>query len=498
MHDPNYLISLRENLNNEWGDPVYSDDVRNDSPVDLVDPKDDTLLAEMCRQIAKTIQFPLSTVYAHALGCIAAAMNRSFYVSLRGSENPVNLYIVSSQPPSTGKSGVNGFLSDPIERAYNDYNKSKAPERAKLAKGIIALKKEVAQDEKTGNDQEVFDKCQTLEEMQSKLDKLPVYQPFFTNATPEALEQNAFKQLGVFNIVSDEAGSILSTLGITYGDSSKPANADMVLQGWDKNRLATIRVSREASTGRPRGVFAVLAQDETIESILAQGERGVGIAERFLICKEKNLLGSRNHLEDHFVDTRLTARYATLVNRLVYTDETTLKFNKSAELFIREEKQKIEPELGDFGKYGNNVMRGVLGKMDKQVYKIASILHASENFQDSVSNMTINLKTAKKAFAIYMKLTKVYIDTSDEKGFNGIESQIKSMTDYLQSFSETKRTLKIKFRRLMDNTKNTPAWKGQPKSTAHFRANIMPVLVKRNICKYANGSDTEILINPKL
>ena len=75
-------------------------------PVNLIKDDDHSLLAEYCRSIAKTIQFPLSTVYAHALGCIAAAMNKSFFVEIRGNKNPVNLYVVSSQPPSTGKSGV--------------------------------------------------------------------------------------------------------------------------------------------------------------------------------------------------------------------------------------------------------------------------------------------------------------------------------------------------------------------------------------------------------
>ena len=491
------MISMTETMVDGWGDPIFKEDVQKDHSVDLVDSNDNTMLADFCRQISRTIQFPLSTVYAHALGCIASAMNKSFYVNFKRSRNCVNLYIVSSQPPSTGKSGVNSYLSDPVERAYFDYNKFKLPERTKLIKKISNIKKEISSAEKSGHDDELFDMLITLKELEDKLDLIPIYQPFFTNATPEALEQNAFKQLGVFNIVSDEAGAILSTLGITYGDSSKPANADMVLQGWDQNRMSTIRVSRDASNGRPRGVFAVLAQDETIESILAQGDRGVGIAERFLICREANLLGTRNHMVDHFIDEEVIAKYSLLVNRLVFASETTLKFNKASEKFIQERKQEIEPELGDFGKYGSTVMRGVMGKMDKQVCKIASILHAAENFQDNLSNTTISLSVTKKAYNVYMKLTNVYINTSDEKGFNGIESQIESIVSYLQGYSEKKGRLKIRVRNLLSNTKNTSAWRGQPKQTAHFRANIMPILHKRNICKYAEDV-SEILINPKL
>ena len=96
-------------------------EVNNNDPT--IKDNDNTLLADYCRSIARAVQFPLSTVYAHALGCIAAAMNKSFFVELKGSKNPVNLYIVSSQSPSTGKSGINNYLSDSLVMAYDKLNK---------------------------------------------------------------------------------------------------------------------------------------------------------------------------------------------------------------------------------------------------------------------------------------------------------------------------------------------------------------------------------------
>lgn len=496
-----YMQELSEANDNvtTWEEPIFNEESHSIEPVNLIEKDSDDLLSQLCKQISDVVQFPLSTVYAHCLGCVASAMNRSFYVDIRGSLNPVNLYMVGSQPPSTGKSGVNGFLSDPIELAYLQLNKNNAPKRAKLNKKIKKIVKEIAEDEKSGsvNEDETIDKLKTLAGYNEELEKIPEFRPFFTNATPEALESHAMKQQGVFNIVSDESGSILSSLGITYGDSSKLSNADMVLQGWDKNRLSTIRVSRDPSFGRPRGVFAVLAQDETIESILAQGERGVGIAERFLICREKHLLGSRDHMKDFIIDDSLLARYALLVNHLVLCDGKTIFFNAEAELFVRTQKQIIEPDLGDHGKYGNNVMRGVLGKMDKQVYKIASILHASDCFENGITNHKVTLETAKKAFNIYMELTKVYINTSDEKGFNGLKAQVESVIQYLQRHI-IKGALKIKTRTLLSNIKNSPSWKGQPKQTSHFAANIMPLLHKQNICRYTELGTADIIINPSI
>ena len=262
------------------------------------------------------------------------------------------------------------------------------------------------------------------------------------------------------------------------------------------NRLATIRVGREASNGRPRGVFAVLAQDETIDTILSQGERGVGIAERFLLCRETSLLGSRDHTKKGYVDDELLARYAELVNRLVLSDGVVIEASEEAQNFINEQRNIIEPDMGDFGKYSSVVLRGVLGKVDKQTYKIASILHASDNWQKGIGKRIISLATMKKAFNIFMELTQVYIRTSDEKGFGGVESQVDALVDYLQK-QATKGRYRIKVRTLLDNTKKTGAWKGQPKQTAHFRGEIMPILAKRNICRYGEEI-SDLLINPKI
>ena len=477
----------------EYPNPELPEDDEIFIPVNLIKDDDNTLLAEYCRSIAKTIQFPLSTVYAHALGCIASAMNKSFYVELRGNKNPVNLYVVSSQPPSTGKSGVNDFLSDSISMAYDKLNKNNGPKRAKLIEGKKALT-ELCKKEKDVDT--LVDMGIEIEKLDMELEQNPKYEPIFTNATPEALEQHAFKQRGIFNIVSDEAGSLLTSLGITYGDGNTPSNADIVLQGWDMNRLTNIRVSRDISKGRARGCFAVLAQDETINAILMQGDRGVGISERFLICREKDLLGSRNHMIDNRVNPKLMNQYSNLVHYLVLSDEVTLSLSDDAELFIRERKQDLEPHMGELGKYSNNVMRGVIGKMDKQVCKIASVLHGAENFGSGVSGTTINKKTVEKAYYIYTELTKVYMQTADAKGFHGLNSQVMAIVKYLQSYCE-KNVYAIKLRALLDNTKKTQSWKNQEKSTTHFRANIMPLLTKSKICWYSDDANV-IYINPKI
>ena len=149
------------------------------------------------------------------------------------------------------------------------------------------------------------------------------------------------------------------------------------------------------------------------------------------------------------------------------------------------------------GRYSSNVLRGVIGKMDKQVYKLAAILHAAENYGDGVKSRTISKETAIKAHTIYMKLTQIYMDTSDEKGFFGIKSQTNAVVKYLQSYTNGGR-LNIKVRTLVDNVKKTRPWKDQKNRTVHFKAMILPELFRRKICDYSDDEAKVLMINPKI
>ena len=104
--------------------------------IKVVDKSRKDILTNAAIGIAKQVQFPINTAFMHGMGIIATAMTKSFSYEYYGNECPVNLYVVTSQPPSTGKSGVNNFFVSPVRIAFVDYNKSQQIKRNKIESKI--------------------------------------------------------------------------------------------------------------------------------------------------------------------------------------------------------------------------------------------------------------------------------------------------------------------------------------------------------------------------
>ena len=69
-------------------------------------------------------------------------------------------------------------------------------------------------------------------------------------------------------------------------------------------------------SGRVTGNICVIAQDESIRTILAAGESGRGISERFLMVRESTFLGKRTFGARKRVDPLLMAQYARMIQNI--------------------------------------------------------------------------------------------------------------------------------------------------------------------------------------
>lgn len=476
------------NSMHQWPDPVLPDTDDNYKPIDVIDFKRTDMLTEFSQQICKQVQFPCNTVFMHAIGVIASAMTKSFSYEYYGATAPVNLYVITSQPPSSGKSGVNKFLSDPVRIAYADYNKNQKMKRARLESKIKDLKKLLKD---SSNDNEIDALSNDLAAAMEDLDETPVYKYAVSNTTPEALEKICFEQRGVWNVISDEAGSINTLIGGAYSD--RIVNADIVLQSWDGDWMSSARVSRDAGEGFVKGSIAVIAQDETIDTILEAGTRGNGISERFLLYREKNMLGDRDHNSFTPVEGSLKAKYAQLINMLVNADDTLFKFSNESMNIIRQRKADIEPHLKDGEKYSNNMLRGAIGKMDKQVMKISCILHVIETWGRSTPT-TIEAATVEWAIQIHTNLMEMYIHAADSQGFIGDKSEINEMVKQFRKYLEKKKA-QVTAVELRDAVKHRPVFKGRPKLTTYLKDQVIPMCQELHLCSLV---DNTVYINPKL
>jgi len=481
-----------------WGIPIDLNVVQNSisTPV-LINDVDKDLLSTLSRSIAESIQFPLNTCYFHGLGCVASAMTKAFKYEYRENKSaPVNLYCVSAQPPSTGKSGVNDYLSDPIVKAFKEINEENSTERKMLQREIknITKKLEGTKELKDTEEMELFDR---LERANESLDAIPLWAPIVTDLTIEAAEELAGQQGGMFNIVSAEAEAISVILGAVYGDESggKKANYGLLLKAWDGEYSHSVRITRSGYNGYVRASISVIAQNESVESILAAAASGRGLAERFLLLVEDSLLGTRDHHSQKKVSYSLVKKYEQLIANIIKEDEVVLKFSESSKRELAKWRQKIEPELRDGGRYSHNLLTGFIGKADKQIMKIASVLHCVDHWQNQASR-TSEVKDAYifRAIYIFEQLAQTYISAADSMGYVGEKSELLKIAEHLQKLSDKGKN-KVSFSQLYNSLKNIKPFKGSRNLAKKIREELVPKLEDYNYCVSDSKS---VYINPRL
>lgn len=473
-----------------WLDPILteSDEPSLESSARLVQHKN--LLSELSWSISKSIQFPVNTIFAHGLGVVASAMSKSFKFKYGYKEKPVNLYVVTAQPPSTGKSGVNEILSDPVRYAFDAINKTAQANRKKVKIRISAIKQEMKSAKVKEQKYALSDE---LSELYEQHDKNIVYTYSATDPTPEGLSTLAVQQGGLFNIISAEADAINVILGNVYSD--KKANHGMFLSGWDAERVTIVRSATKTLDFDAIGNIAVIAQDESIRAILTAGESGRGISERFLMLREKSFLGKRDHDLDIPINSALLRRYSDLIFNIVREEGVTLTFCQQSKQIINNYRKVLEPDMADNGRYSNNMMRGFVGKADKQIMKIASILHAIENWQNGGTRSTeIQSSTTDVALSIFKDIVNAYVCAADDLGFTGVESEYKKVESKLQDYA-SKGKLVVSVAQLRSSLKNVKPFANTNNLTAKLKEVLLPFLEESHICMTHNG---KVYINPKL
>lgn len=486
--------------NNTWPEPNLdheNDEYTNNGGLLHEPDLYQDVLTQFVSSLCKSAQFAEDTAYLHGLACVASAMGHNFKYNYYGTSKPVNLYAITSQPPSSGKSMINSYLSGPIREAFDRKREENAKKRLPIEMKLKELEKQLSSST-TANETEGI--LIDIDKLNKELSSLPLVSHSVTNATPEGLESFAKKQNGFFSVVSDESNGINTLMGRAYGDGSSLSNVDILLQGWDGDYMSVERVGRQGYSGMVSGSIAVIAQDETINTILQAGLRGNGISERFLLLKEETKLGRRRFSNYTPVDKELVAAYNRLIENIVTSKNTELSINDKAMDLMIMAKELNEPGLADNGKFSHPMLRGAFGKMDKQLMKIASILHVIDNWcTDGHRNETINAETMERAIVLFNGLSQTYIHAIDDQGFVGNKTTLSIIEQFFRKKIEKKPTLKfngaLTFREFQQSMKGHASFKGVPKLAQHLKDEVLPECEKNGLCVF---HDKKIYINPKL
>lgn len=459
------------------------------------------IVGKFARNVARSVQFPESSAYVHFLGCISAAMLGRFTVEYHGTDQPTALYVVTSQPPSTGKSAINSYSIAPIVSEVDRLNELRKKERKRIMAKLSALKTELKGEKSKTELAQLYEEQEDLEE---KLEKMGDITFPVSDTTPEGLARINNRQ-GNFAVISDEATSINSLLGLTYQDSSRKTNSELVLKAWDSGNVSIARANQDNNMSFVAlGCIAVIAQDETIDSIMAAGSRGIGVSERFLLVREESFLGRRKFVDEkgvstfESVDSSLKAEYYKLINSIMSETQVKLKVSDGAMRYLNRARQEMEPELADGGKYSHSMLRGAMGKFDKQAIRIASVLHVSRQWHSFNSNAqrsaVIDLDTMMEAVAIYYELSKTYLSAANAAGHAGDDAEMRVLVDYIIKRAATSKGV-LKYRSIYEGVRKIKPFSGQAGVAKKIQDVLIPKLQEMNYLCEING---DIFVNPAL
>lgn len=483
-----------------WGEVVDVNSGNDRYPVISLG-NDIDVVGKLSRNIANSVQFPESSAYAHFIGCISAAMLGRFTVEYHGTDQPTALYIVTSQPPSTGKSAINSLATAPMVAEVERINEQRKKERKKILAKLAGINKEMKLEK---SQTEMAALYEEKEEYEEKLEKMGDITFPVSDTTPEGLAKVNNKQ-GYFAVISDEATSINSLLGLTYANSDRKTNSELVLKAWDAGHVSVARSNTDNNMSfKALGCMSVIAQDETINGIMEAGARGIGVSERFLLVREESFLGRRQFVDDKGdstyepVDAGLKAQYYQLVHNIMSEQDVSLKVSQSAMRCLNRARQEMEPDLADGGKYSHTMLRGALGKMDKQVIRIASVLHVIRNwFNENGSpqkSREIELETMQEALIMFGELSKTYISAANASGFAGDDAEMSKLIEIIIKQGKANKGM-ITSRAIYETARKIKPFVGQAGVMKRIDENLLPMLEERNYICYING---RVFVNPAI
>ncbi|EGQ7972283.1 DUF3987 domain-containing protein [Vibrio parahaemolyticus] len=397
---------------------------------DLIHLCSSTGIAGFSNELAQSAKMPRNTTFLTVLSTFSSVACRAYRVNYEhGGSQPLSINFCGEQPPAAAKSRV---LSEAQKPVINEVmRESKA-----IRKEIEA--KQTAIECESDKDAEKQLKAE-LKQAQKRLSSLF---EFITDATPEALDMCLSHTNGYYSIASAEQGAINTLMGLSYGDGKGISNRDLVLKGWNGEWHSSKRKSRDSYTGFVVGAISAIAQDGMIENLLKASDTS-GAIERFILWSESTLLGERDHTKYHKMNDEAVSGYHNALVELYkkianrdYNDLPALSLSVRAWDKIKHRRNGLEPTIANDGENANSLLRGLIGKYDIHVMKVAACLHLSNDR----NNLLIHDDRVTEAMAIvdcYILHLKGLIHESAIVAFSDRE---KAVIEYVKPKQRVKAT----------------------------------------------------------
>jgi|GEM_PF-2556248 len=351
----------------------------------------------ICEQTAISYQVPISIPISIVLGLGGALICQRVVVQLRKDfKEPTNLYSLVIAASSVRKSPVFKFLLVPLGKLEassrakrKEENSEISAQRATIKAQLNALKKDAA-----------GATVQDLAKAQTRIKSLELQMPDFlgdfefscTDITPEkippAMEDNGEK----LAVLSSEARWLEIIAGCFSKDGG--ANLDVALKGYSGDRIAVLRVGREAvHLEEPLLAVCQMFQIDFLKELLGHKSFSArGLVARFtpLIWEGSKKVRDINPLD---VDEETFRCYEDVISKLYHLGVTNVDEEKILLSLTPESKEEFDVfrlEVEErIVEEQNFYFEAWLGKSVGNAMRIMGILHMLENPDGTVREISV-------------------------------------------------------------------------------------------------------------
>lgn len=435
---------------------------------------DDTICGMAAKELSEEIQFPPETSALCAIAAASQVVGAVYSVGYpNGRQLPIPLYAVGEQPSGTSKTRI-------VTELFDGYVKQALTINEKVRKEREIMKRSIADQVKKG-----IEPNQNEVDMFDKLVELPMGT---SDATPQGLEKPMVRYGGYFSVYGTEQNLTKTLLGGLFSDGQ--VSDGIINSGFNAEMFSSERASSERVTfsGHPFGGILCVSQGGTIQTIL-ESAGGSGLAERFWMIREDDMLGKRSKYDCSDEDLKgimtgrikptkemksssksrspLTAyrQYSAAMARMAnerhnlgavkFDGLHKLEFSSEAWGIIEAAKEFYERSIGK-QEVRNSFISSLNSKIDVHIMKAAATLHVTNCAEYQAIPLKITTDCVLAALGVVQAIFSGVEDISATNKLYGDDAEDQCVYDYVEQQKRPVNAAKIKQELARSKKKDSP------------------------------------------
>ncbi|MCM1237561.1 MAG: YfjI family protein, partial [Ruminococcus flavefaciens] len=337
------------------------------------------LLRDYLKAVADYVQVTPEMAVLPLLSVLSLCVQGKAVIKHTGNSHtePLNLYTITVASPGERKSGSLKEFMRPVEEFQDCYNKIHAAEieEYKTERTFLESQKNAALKGRNADLHRAKEIAKEISELERKHELVLNV----SDATPEALAMEIYRQGGKIGIIDDE-GSVFDVLSGIY--SNGQANINIFLKAYDGSNYTILRRTKDnIELKKPLLTMGLMVQPEHFQEAVNNRQfSGRGFIHRFLFAFPESRAGYLK-MTSPDIPEPLQKRYSELIKRLLRMPEPELLpiivCSREAELLFSDYHEHLQKEIRDGGAFEN--LKEWASKHFGRALRIAGILHICEH-----------------------------------------------------------------------------------------------------------------------